>query len=157
VAMVLLIATASASAATVEYDDNQADERVDDGPRIVRRAILEDQEFDQFIFGRPESVEEVRSRMYQTVRGQVRQLDRKYHLTAAQKEKLLLAGLGDIKHGIDRVEELRKKWQLAKYERRSAVDCMRAAQSLHGELESATASVDSLFCKTLATTITEDQ
>jgi hypothetical protein len=155
--LMLAIAAAGTRARAQDNDDNQPDELHDDGPRVIRRALVTDRQFDLFLFGRSESVEEAQSRIYRELRTQVRQLDRQYRLTPAQQEKLLLAGLGDIKRAFDRVEELRRKWQLVKFERASANECVRSARSLHDELEMVTVSIDSLFYKTIATTLTEEQ
>jgi hypothetical protein len=128
-----------------------------EGDVIVRRAILNDQRADQFIFGQVESVEEARSRMDQALRRQVRQLNRRYHLTAAQQEKLLLAGRGDIKRALDRVAELKRKFQLAKFERLSLMNWVEEARRLQRALQAVTTNADSLFSKTVAATITDEQ
>jgi hypothetical protein len=41
---------------------------------------------------------------------QVEDADRAWGLTAAQEEKLRLAGRGDMKRMFDRVEEMRREW-----------------------------------------------
>ena len=45
------------------------------------------------------------------LRTKVGQVARSAHLTEAQKQKLLLAGEGDIRHFLDRLDEMKSKFQ----------------------------------------------
>ncbi len=95
--------------------------------------------------------------MNQVLNGQLRAFDRQYRLTDAQKQKLLLAGQGDIKRALDRVQDLRARFQRVKYERNAVIECIQEAGRLRRELETLTPGVNSLLVKTIATTVTEDQ
>lgn len=158
VATVLAIVSASGWArAQEDEEDVEVDPAAQPGIQFVRRALVTDQQFDQQIFGRFESIEAYRARLNQIQSARLRQLDRQYHLTDAQEEKLFLAGRGDIKRALDRVEELRRKFEEAKYERTAVIECLQEARRLRTDLAAVTAGVNSLLSKTIATTITEDQ
>jgi hypothetical protein len=157
VALLVAIAASSAQARAQVGEEVEVGAPAGAGVPLVRRAFMTDQQFDQQIFGRTESIEDYRARLNQTLGARLRQLDRQYHLTDAQKDKLFLAGQGDIKRAVDRIEELRRKFQQARYERIALIECLQEARRLRSELGTVTLGIDSLLTKTMATTITHDQ
>jgi hypothetical protein len=84
-------------------------------------------------------------------------VDRVCRLTDAQKRKVELAGRGDIKRLIDRVEEFGIHSQLAKNNGESVNALVRKAEELKRDLISALSNDDSLFAKSLKATLTSDQ
>lgn len=156
-AIVLAVATPCATARAQDDADDEADAPADGRVPVVRIAFLTDDQFDQQIFGRLESVESARARISRVVSARINEIDREYRLTEAQKEKLSLAGQGDLKRLFDRVEDLRTKYRQAKYERVAAIKCLQEARRLRAELATMPGPVDSLLSKTIATTITEEQ
>jgi hypothetical protein len=75
-----------------------------------RRALSE--EFDQTVFGdaRPQAVYAAKNRLNEILARKVVALDRIYGLSETQKQKLKLAGRGDIKRLDDRLESQRQKF-----------------------------------------------
>jgi len=155
-AMILAIAAASPRARA--QDEDEPDAEAEAGVRVARRPLLSEQQFDLQIFGRNGSVESARSQLNQVLRAQLNRLHREYRLTAAQREKLFLAGQGDIKRALDRADELRRKFQLVKYERFELMECLQQARQMRSEFQGGSIfNVDSLLTKTIATTITQEQ
>jgi hypothetical protein len=138
-------------------DGDNPDAPAEVGVRIVRRPLLHVQQFDLHVFGRVESVEETHARLDKVLNVQLRRLDRQYRLTDAQREKLFLAGQGDIKRALDRVGELRRKFELAQFDRNTLIQLLQEARRIGTQLDGAIFGVDSLFTKTVATTITDEQ
>ncbi len=152
----MVVAIAAASPGVRAQDENETDAEAEAEARALRRALIYERQFDVQIFG-GESPESVRARLNNVVNERVGRLDRQYRLTDAQKEKLLLAGLGDIKRAFDRVDDLRRRFQLVKYEHNGVIECLQEARRMHIDLRAGIFGVDSLFTKTIATTITQEQ
>src|SRR5262249_39811993 len=138
-----------------DRDEPEAD--IDADVRIVRHALLTDQQFAQQIFGHIDSIESARLRFETALESQVRRLDWQYGLTDAQKFKLLLAGQGDIKHVLDRVDELQQKFERVKFSQIETIQCIREAQKLRNDLVGGIFGAKSLLTKTIATTVTKEQ
>ncbi len=153
--MTIVIVAAGASASAQDEDELDGEEGA--GDRVARRVLFTEKQLDLQIFGRVETVESARARLNNVLSQQLRTLDRQYLLTDAQRDKLLLAGRGDIKRAIDRVEELKRKLELVKYERRGVIQCLEEAGRMRSELQSGIFGVNSLLAKTIATTITQEQ
>jgi hypothetical protein len=89
--------------------------------------------------------------------GRIRELDADCYLTAAQVKKLELAGRGDIKRFMDRVDNIRRTLE----DPRSSVEDLRAARLGMIELDANAIKRlfgdDSLLCKTLAGMLDPEQ
>jgi hypothetical protein len=155
--IMMLAIVAAGMRARAQDDDDDVDIVAQPEARLEQRALLTNEQFDLQIFGRTGSIEAARERMNQLLSTHLGRLDRQFGLSADQKQKLALAGQGDIKHALDRADELRRKFQLMKYDRNDAVACLMEARRVRRELEVSAFGVDSLFYKTLATTITRKQ
>jgi hypothetical protein len=115
-----------------------------------------DQQFNRLMFGQLYSVESARARLDTILEAQIRRFDWQYSLTDAQKSKLLLAGQGDIKRVLDRVDELKRKFETMKYNK-EAIQCVREAQQLKIELQGGIFGARSLVQKTIATILKNAQ
>jgi hypothetical protein len=156
-AIILAFAAMSESALAQDDEVEDPDAQAELEARIARRPLLHDQQFDMQIFGRVESIDGARARMNEALTRQVQTWDGQYGLTSTQKQKLYLAGQGDIKRLLDRVEALRKEFLLAKFDRNAVTECLREARRLRRALETPSLGNHSLLAKILATTITEEQ
>jgi hypothetical protein len=87
---------------------------------------------------------------------QVRYLDAEYRLTDAQKTKLLLAGRGDVKRVLDRYEAIKKRHERAAGDL-AFLKLHQDAASFRADLDRGSFGGGSLFLKTVATTITDEQ
>jgi hypothetical protein len=72
-----------------------------------QRVILFSGTFDELVYGSDYSAADARIRLESRLRETLEKIDRISELTDAQKEKLQLAGRGDIKRFFDRAEKLR--------------------------------------------------
>jgi hypothetical protein len=95
-------------------DDDEPDEReIQPAParvRLPRRFIVASESFDQFIFT-GDTVVERRRRLKGHLERKIFRVDPVYRQTPEQKNKLRLAGQGDIKHFFDEVEAKRQQFE----------------------------------------------
>src|SRR5262245_41675135 len=84
-----------------------------------------DENFNQWIFQSFGNAQNARKRMEAMLAVQTDEVVRACALSNAQKEKVQLAGRGDIKRFFDRVEESRKKFQLVKDGQNKLTDIFR--------------------------------
>jgi hypothetical protein len=78
----------------------------------VKRRIWTDQQIEQMIFQPDGTAAGARRRFDGLLAKQISALDQAYTFTDAQKEKLRLAGRGDIKRFFDKCETVKRKFQL---------------------------------------------
>jgi hypothetical protein len=88
---------------------------------------------------------------------QIEEVERSCPLAAAQKKKLELAGKGDVKRFLDRVYALGKRQESALADPEEATALLREIEALEVRLRNGLFGQDSLFSKTLARALTEDQ
>ena len=98
-----------------------------------------------------------RDQLEMRLSGRVREFEAECHLTAAQVKKLQLAGRGDIKRYMDRINRIASIMEGPQ----SSVDDLRMSRLEMNDLDTPTCprlfGEDSLLCKTLANTLDEDQ
>ena len=75
--------------------------------------VWTDEMFDQWVFQQSRNVAEARRRLDCMLALRIEEVDRAAQLTDAQKQKLRLAGKGDMKRFFARYETVKKKFQLA--------------------------------------------
>ncbi len=111
-----------------------------------------------WVFGANASGATEAGKYLETILGQrIAVVDQVCKLTDAQKEKLQLAGRGDIKRFIDRVEEIGSQFQVAKRDDDKAKVLRGEAELLKRTLTSWLSNDDSLFLKTLQKVLTAEQ
>jgi hypothetical protein len=122
----------------------------------MRQRVVNDQQIERWVFGGT-GIVEGRRRAEARLREDVKRVDRICGLTHAQREKLTLAGRGDIKRYFDRVEEIRQTF------RRGPIDAMEL-RALSMELRFASLDAgpylfgsDSLFAKCIRRALTPEQ
>jgi hypothetical protein len=125
---------------------------------------IADASFDEIIFDKVSNIADARARLIRRVRAKIESVDHICRLTDAQKQKLQLAGRGDIKRLMDRIEELRDRIESRDVEdgnlhqlRDLASELSRDGSPLRRETESGPFGDGSLFAKTLRTVLTPDQ
>jgi hypothetical protein len=87
----------------------------------------------------------------------VDEVERSCSINAAQKMKLQLAGRGDMKRVFDRVEDLRKKFQLVKNDQNKFNEFWQEIQPIQMSFNQGVFGPSSFFGKTLKGTLTSDQ
>jgi len=70
--------------------------------------VLDERNFNSWAFGKPDTSDAIRAGVVSTLTLQLAEVERCCTLTIAQKEKLRLAGQGDIEQFFNRVEEKRR-------------------------------------------------
>jgi hypothetical protein len=150
--LVVILTIAAAATRARAQEDDEPDEQA----QLPGQAQFDSRQFAHRIFG-SELVESARARLDIELQIQVRRLDRQYALTDAQKDKLLLAGQGDIKRAFDRVDELKQRFELLQNDHNGAADCWAQARNIHSDLAGGLFGPGSLLSKSIATTITVDQ
>jgi hypothetical protein len=138
------------------------DEAVDlDGPPDVRppqqpevrpnlpNSVLKRENFDRWVFS--DGVFEVGPRQHldALVRQRIESFSRTHALTAAQEAKLRLAGQGDIKRFLDRVEARRREFEAARMDLNLGMQFLATLGPLRQEFEEGPFGDGSLFAKTL--------
>jgi hypothetical protein len=125
---------------------------------VVRQTTFEvsDAQFDQWAFGGRMDGTTVRPKLESLLTMQIEQIDRSCHLTESQKKKLRLAGHGDMKRFLDRVEE--KRSLLKGIQDRSKVnEIFQQIQTFQIALNSGLFGEESFFFRTIGRTLNEEQ
>ena len=121
------------------------------GRFLLAQSVLERENFDRLLFGRG-STEDLESKhLDQALRGRLDQVAWQYRLTDEQRAKLHLAGRGDIKRFLERVEASRERFESARKNFQQGLQFLRQANPLAKEYRDGPFGVDSLFEKTLRT------
>jgi len=151
----LLVALSSAS--TLLADDEVVDGPADGVPIgrgvfIVPRTIVY-----QRVFGPNSDAAVASSKLDRVLSQKIAALDLVCNLSRAQKKKLELAGRGDIKHLIDRVEEFTSQIQLAQNDIDKIRSLLLAAEPFKPGMLTWPDGDESIFDRTLKTTLTSEQ
>jgi hypothetical protein len=137
----------------------QDDEIVEDVPQAEQQQqfMVADENFDQWVFGGRGTAAVIRKRFDSQLILQVEEIERMCGVSEEQKLKLQLAGRGDIKRLFDRVEELRKKFQLVKNDQNKFNEFWQDVQPFQVVFSQGVFGPNSLFNKTLKNTLSADQ
>ena len=121
--------------------------------RIRQRVRITDRQFDLYVFGNEGGAESGRRIIEARLKSRVAFIDQVCGISRDQRKKLELAGRGDIKRFFDRIEELREQVRRAEDDlgqvRRHLLKAAEQAGRPHRELF----ADESLFGKTLRTTL----
>jgi hypothetical protein len=112
---------------------------------------------DERLFRFDHSASATRRRWESTLKLQIANVDRAGPLTQGQRKKLQLAGTGDIVEFFDRYEEAKQKFESIKDEQEKFRRAWEFLQPLVVTAESGPFGPDSLFYKSLHSTVTPDQ
>ncbi len=153
-----LVAVAGTGAALADGDDDDLVEIKPQPRQMVFRAVgqiqISDRNIDAWVYGNqsrgPEWIEA-------SLKQRVDEIVRICRLTDVQKEKLTLAGKGDIQHFESRVDELRAKCKSGKIQADQYNQLYQSSQPLRAALQQGLFGGGSLFHKTLLTTLRPEQ
>ncbi len=126
------------------------------------RARISDAGFDRAVFPAFSDAEAARKELLARLAQDVDELSGKYGLTAAQKQRLHLAGRGDIKRMFDRVDDARRRLQAEVVDDIGGLQKLSARMSqesrvLRTGIRMGPFGEGSLFAKTLKNALTADQ
>jgi hypothetical protein len=153
VALVLLTVFVGSAGA----QDRQKEEEAVRRAVVARQLVQLEAQFDQQVFQRDGNAAGARRRLDAQLALQVEDLDRACTLTDAQKQKLRLAGRGDIKRFFDRCETVKQKFQAAHQDGQRLQEVWQDISPLQVTLQAGLFQDDSLLYKALANTLTAEQ
>jgi hypothetical protein len=116
-----------------------------------------DENFDQWVFQQDRNASTARKRLGSMLVIQLEGTDRASPLTDPQKQKLQLAGRGDVKRFFDRYETVKQKFHLIKDDQQKFQEIWQDINPLQTALQAGLFDSDSLFYKSLHNTLTDDQ
>ena len=97
-----------------QLDEPEGEDDADENrPKRARVMILEET-FDQVVFGSTGDADSGRAYLEKILDRKIAELEQVRRPTLVQKKRLLLAGKGDVKRLLDRIEEERKAFQLVR-------------------------------------------
>ena len=124
--------------------------------QAVEQVNLQPEQFEQWVFGnRKASV--VRARLDWQLVSRVEGVVQSCGATELQRQKLVLAGQGDIKRLFDQVDVLRDEFQSLRHNQQGVNEILVRIQPLQARLASGVFEEDSLFQKTLRRNLDAEQ
>jgi hypothetical protein len=102
------------------------------------------------------SLDSIKGRWIQALSKRIASIDQEYYLTDAQKKRLFVAGQGDIKRALDRMQAVEGRPDAASDLARALLRLNNEA-NLAGDLESDIFGRGSLLTKVMTTTLTDEQ
>jgi hypothetical protein len=158
-AVTLLVMAALQLPALAGDDDDLVDPR-ETAPGTELNALPMDRgnfSIDTWVFGDngDETAPEVR--LLLQLRTRVREVARIGTVSKAQQDKLFLAGEGDVRRFINRVEELKLRYPRTPQDGKAWQQALKDVQPLQGELRNGLFGRQSLFGKTMAKMLSTDE
>ena len=151
---VVLVTIVGNSQAAQAQDDEVVDDDNNARPAPVNAmaAVMIPQahnfdQMDQWVFGRLGGSAGARSKLDSSLLLRIDDLDRVCRITEAQKNKLRLAGRGDIKRFFDKVEALKRKFQQGQNDPNTNI--WQEIQPLQVELNAGLFGDNSIYAKTI--------
>lgn len=144
----------------VAVEDVVIEGRVVAPPMIVQQEIPAEA-FDHWLYGTGGTTVAAtateHSRLDVLLQIRIDDVERSCGTTAAQRDKLMLAGRGDIRRFFERVETVREKFEAIRHDIHRVNEVLRALRPLQAERSKGLFGVDSLYAKTLKKTLTAEQ
>jgi hypothetical protein len=143
----------------VQQDPAAADEAVEEvevaAPAQVM--MINDAQFDMWVFGGPRNSGAGRNKLDALLDLSVDEVSRECSLSDIQRQKLLLAGRGDIKRFFEKVEEKRKKFDKLKTDQNKIGELYQELVPLQAALHAGLFGDGSLYSKTLKRVLGEHE
>jgi hypothetical protein len=131
--------------------------RIVPGPEGEERYAVADQYFDSLVFGGSTITQpKIRQQLDYELRARLHPTVMRFSLIDSQKEKLQLAGRGDIKNWIDRVDDLRSQMTAEPLTDTRFADLVRETRAVANDRNGLFGN-DSLFYKTTMSTLNDEQ
>lgn len=118
---------------------------------------LQENQFDLWVFNNQQNVANARKHLETTLKMYTADVDRSCQLTPPQRQKLMLAGRGDIYSFFERVDEARARFKASNRNQQNINELWQLAQPLQAAYRAGLFTKDSLFMKTLKRTLTPEQ
>ncbi len=145
--------------ATVAVASPDDDDEVIEAPAAVAQPIfvLSAQQFDQWVFAQRGDLGQGITQLESQLSLRIEAMDRLSKLTAAQKRKLQLAGMSDIKRFSDVYESLKQKLVNTQYPQNDVSKAINELQPLQQRWRAGVLGSESLFSKVLRRTLDPQQ
>jgi hypothetical protein len=134
-------------------EEEEADETAPGLPEV----IVEAEVFDQFMFGSTGDAESGRAYAATVLDRLINKVASSRPFTPEQRQKLVLAGRGDIKRLFDRIEEERTKFEALRSDLNKCEQFLLDLRPLHKRLHRGPFESDSLFSKTLKKMVEDEK
>jgi hypothetical protein len=122
---------------------------LDDDEPSEPQLLVAPEAFDFNLFGSTGDVHSARTHLETMLTSKIDAIDRMSHIAAVQKKKLLLAGRGDIKRLIDRIEDERKTFEQVRTDLTRCEEFLTRLEPLRWMIFHGPFGPDSLLSKTL--------
>jgi hypothetical protein len=116
-----------------------------------------DENFDQWVFQQHSSAAGARKSMIDQLTVIAEDVQRTCELTTTQKNKLSLAGRGDINRFFDRYDEVKKQFHLKRHDQQKMNEIWQDISPLQMTTNSGLFQSDSFVCKSLRNILTQEQ
>jgi hypothetical protein len=162
-AFLLFAAIVGASASRVELagddDDDLADDPASNADQVNEMVVVRniDANVDSWLFGNRRAGESGRPKLNLLLKTKMDEVSRAAELTLEQQQKLVLAGEGDIRRFVDRVEEIKLRYRTTNFGHGGWNRVFQEIEPLKTVLRNGLFANDSLFAKTLSKTLTPEQ
>jgi hypothetical protein len=117
--------------------------------RRAESSIDSPADFDDWALGGKAGAKRIRDHLERLLRKKIDEVEQMFVLTAAQRQKLKLAGHGDIKRLLDTVEDARREFELAKRDADRLNEVRKHLRTLDVVVSYGPFELGSLFDKTL--------
>lgn len=134
-----------------DMDENEAD------TQVMQEFLLDESNFEMWVFGNITNGQHAFARLESQLTLKIEEIDRVCRLTEAQKQKLKLASLGDIKRFFDQVAEKRKAFELVRRDRQKFGAFYQQLVPLQQTFHKGLFDANSFFAKTIKKTLDERQ
>jgi hypothetical protein len=115
----------------------------------LNEAVLDRENFDTWIFGDGSDEEGRRVRLQTVLSERIDRVMKDHDINKTQLQKLRIAGSGDIKRFLDRVEERRPEFEVARTKFNTGFALLQELEPLSAEFQEGPFGADSFFAKTL--------
>lgn len=149
--LVLILAGLSGAQEDIAIEVDEA------AAEAVAQPVFADENFDQWLFNNNRNADGARTQFNSQLKLQIEGIGAICGITPVQKQKLLLAGRGDIVRFFEKVEESRKKFQTLKNDQNKINEIFNDIRPLQTRMAMGLFGQGSLFDKTLRTTLNSDQ
>ncbi len=137
--------------------DNEEEGWENDRPALPPKRIVSARAFDLWIFRDTENPANMHENLRWKLEAAIDRSDDLHHLTETQKEKLRLAGQGDIKHFFDEIENKRREFELLRPDFMKAQNFLFRVSAERNFKRKIMFDNKSIFSKTLVTILNERQ
>jgi hypothetical protein len=124
---------------------------------LVAQEAFTDENFDQWVFQRQLSAATVRQTMLAQIKLKVDEIDRACGLSESQRNKIELAGQGDIKNFFRGYAKAKHEFQRLKNDREKINEIFRSIQPLQATLQAGLFEDGSLMDKVVQSALTAEQ